>query len=324
MDKKVIGVDIGGTNIRFGIVKRSGRILHRLIRPTMAQLGRDAVIKNIINGIEGLITASNTKKKYILGIGLGAPGFIDSKGIITFSPNLPGWEDVDLGKIVRSRLKIPVVIENDANAAAFGERWLGAGMKSQNLLCITLGTGIGGGIILNNKIWHGDKGMAGEIGHITVNPDGPLCNCGNYGCLESYSSATGMISRIKDLSEKGSETSFLPKIKSGIKLEARDIFFEARKGDSLSLEIIEDAGKYLGIAISGFVNLLNIKTIILYGGLVSGLGLFAKKMKKEIKKRVISSFSKDVLVLKAELKDDAGMMGAAGVMLHSKGLLRFK
>ncbi|MFZ3091769.1 MAG: ROK family protein [Nitrospirota bacterium] len=324
VDKKVIGVDIGGTNLRFGIVKRSGLILHRLIRPTMAQLGRETVIKNIIDGIEELIAVSNIKKKSILGIGLGTPGFIDSKGIITFSPNLPGWQNVDLKKIIRSRIKIPVIIENDANAAAFGERWLGAGRSSQNLLCITLGTGIGGGIILNNKIWHGDKGMAGEIGHITVNPDGPLCNCGNYGCLEAYSSATGMINRIKDLAERGRETSLLPKIKSGIELNAREIFLEAKKGDLLALEVIEDAGKYLGIAISGFANLLNIKTVIIYGGLASGLGLFANKMKEEIRKRVIPSFSGDVRVLKAKLKDDAGMIGAAGVVLHSKGLLRFK
>ena len=231
---------------------------------------------------------------------------------------------MDLKKIIRSRIKIPVIIENDANAAAFGERWLGAGRSSQNLLCITLGTGIGGGIILNNKIWHGDKGMAGEIGHITVNPDGPLCNCGNYGCLEAYSSATGMINRIKDLAERGRETSLLPKIKSGIELNAREIFLEAKKGDLLALEVIEDAGKYLGIAISGFANLLNIKTVIIYGGLASGLGLFANKMKEEIRKRVIPSFSGDVRVLKAKLKDDAGMIGAAGVVLHSKGLLRFK
>ena len=140
---------------------------------------------------------------------------------------------MDLKKIIRSRIKIPVIIENDANAAAFGERWLGAGRSSQNLLCITLGTGIGGGIILNNKIWHGDKGMAGEIGHITVNPDGPLCNCGNYGCLEAYSSATGMINRIKDLAERGRETSLLPKIKSGIELNAREIFLEAKKATCL-------------------------------------------------------------------------------------------
>lgn len=324
MDNNVIGVDIGGTNIRFGIVKRSGRIVHRLISPTMAQLGREAVIGNIINGIEKLVTVSNIKKKSILGIGLGAPGFIDNKGIIAFSPNLPGWQDVDLNKIIRSRFKMQVVIENDANAAAFGERWLGAGIKSQNLLCITLGTGVGGGIILNNKIWHGDKGMAGEIGHITVNPDGPLCSCGNYGCLEAYSSGTGIVNRMIDAMRKGKNTSLLSMIKDGInEITPEKVFIAARKGDPLSLEFVEDAGKYLGIAISGVVNLLNIKTIILYGGLVSSFGLFSKRMKEEIIKRTISSFSKEVMVLKAGLKQDAGIIGAAGILFQKMGLLKF-
>lgn len=325
MNKNVIAVDIGGTNLRFGIVKKTGQIIHKIVRPTEADAGRDAVIKNIINGIDEILYLSKIKKSSILGISLATPGFIDiNKGIITFSPNLPGWRNVNLGKIIKDSLGIPVTIENDANAAAFGERWLGAGKNSSNLLCITMGTGIGGGIILDNKIWHGDKGMAGEIGHITVNPDGPLCNCGNYGCLEAYSSGTGIINRIIDAMKKGKKTALLSMIKNGInEITPEKIFLAAKKGDQISLELVEDAGKYLGIAISDFANLLNIKTIILYGGLVSSFSLFAKRMKEEIINRTIPSFSKEVKVLKAGLKDDAGIIGAAGVVFYKEGMLRF-
>ncbi len=325
MGKQVIAVDIGGTNLRFGIVEKTGQIIHKIVRPTEADAGKDAVIKNIINGIDKILTLSKNKKPSIIGISLATPGFIDiDKGIITFSPNLPGWRNVNLGKIIKDSLGIPVTIENDANAAAFGERWLGAGKNSSNLICITMGTGIGGGIILDNKIWHGDKGMAGEIGHVTVNPGGPLCNCGNYGCLEAYSSGTGIINRIIDAMKKGKKTALLSMIKNGInEITPEKIFLAAKKGDPLSLELVEDAGRYLGIAISDFANLLNIKTIILYGGLVSSFGLFAKKMKEEIINRTIPSFSKEVRVLKAGLKSDAGIIGAAGVVFQKKGILRF-
>ena len=325
MNKNVIGVDIGGTNLRFGIVKKTGQIIHKIVRPTEADAGKNAVIKNIINGIDEILHVSKVKKNSILGISLAAPGFIDiDKNIITFSPNLPGWRNVNLGRIVKDNLGIPVTIENDANAAAFGERWLGAGRNSSNLLCITMGTGIGGGIILDNKIWHGDKGMAGEIGHITVNPEGPLCNCGNYGCLEAYSSGTGIINRMIDAMKKGKKTALLSMIKNGInEITPEKVFLAAKKGDQLSLELVKDAGRYLGIAISDFANLLNIKTIILYGGLVSSFSLFAKRMKEEIIKRTIPSFSKEVRVLKAQLKYDAGIIGAAGVVFQKNGLLRF-
>ncbi len=325
MDKNVIAVDIGGTNLRFGVVKKTGQIIHKIVRPTEADAGRDAVIENIINGIDEILALSKIKKSSILAISLATPGFIDiDKGIITFSPNLPGWRNVNFGKIIKNNLNIPVTIENDANAAAFGEKWLGAGKNSRNLICITMGTGIGGGIILDNKIWHGERGMAGEIGHITVNPDGPLCNCGNYGCLEAYSSGTGIVNRIIDAMKKGKKTSLLSIIKNGInEITPEKVFFAAKKGDSLSLELVEDAGKYLGIAISDFANLLNIKTIILYGGLVSSFGLFSKRMKEEIIKRTIPSFSKEVRVLKAGLKQDAGIIGAAGVVFQKKGELRF-
>lgn len=325
MNKNVIGIDIGGTNLRFGIVKKTGQIIHKIVKQTEADAGRDAAIKNIINGIDEILHLSKIKKSSILGISLATPGFIDiNKGIITLSPNLPGWRNVNLGKIIKDSLGIPVTIENDANAAAFGERWLGAGKNSSNLICITMGTGIGGGIILNNKIWHGDKGMAGEIGHITVNPEGPLCNCGNYGCLEAYSSGTGIINRMIDAMKKGKKTALLSMIKNGInEITPEKAFLAAKKGDPLSLGLVEDAGKYLGIAISDFANLLNIKTIILYGGLVSSFSLFAKKMKEEIINRTIPSFSKEVKVLKAGLKDDAGIIGAAGVVFYKKGILRF-
>ncbi|MBU4602804.1 ROK family protein, partial [bacterium] len=182
--KYSIGVDLGGTNIVSAIVNYQGKIVNRLKVPTLAERGKEATIERIIETIHKNIVQSTIAPGDIIGIGIGAPGPLDiKKGIINFAPNLPGWRDVPLQKILEDEFNMKIVLENDANAAAWGERCFGAGQGVNNLVCFTLGTGIGGGIIIDGKIYHGNNCGAAELGHMTVNKDGPRCNCGNYGCL---------------------------------------------------------------------------------------------------------------------------------------------
>src|SRR5665648_327702 len=202
LEKKYsIGVDLGGTNIVSATVNYQGKIVNRLKVPTLAEKGKVATIKRIIEVIHKNIAQSAIAPGDIIGIAIGAPGPLNiKKGVINFAPNLPGWRDVPLKKILEDEFNVKVVLENDANAAAWGERCFGAGQGINDLVCFTLGTGIGGGIIIDGKIYHGNNCGAGELGHMTVNKSGPRCNCGNYGCLEAYSSATGVKNRIIDLS----------------------------------------------------------------------------------------------------------------------------
>lgn len=200
-----IGVDLGGTNIVSAIINNQGEILSYLKVRTLAEGGREATIKRIIETIHKNIVQfqSTIAPDGIIGIGIGAPGPLDIKrGIIDFAPNLPGWRDVPLRKILKDEFSMKIVLENDANAAAWGERCFGVGQGVDNLVCFTLGTGIGGGIIIDGKIYHGNNYGSAELGHMTVNKDGPRCNCGNYGCLEAYSSATGIKNRIKSKVKK--------------------------------------------------------------------------------------------------------------------------
>jgi len=208
--------------------------------PTLAEKGRKPTIKRIIETIHENIVQSSVAPEDIIGIGIGAPGPLDvEKGIINFAPNLPGWRDVPLRKILEDEFNMKVVLENDANAAAWGERCFGVGQGVNNLVCFTLGTGIGGGIIINGKIYHGNNYGAAELGHMTVNKDGPRCNCGNYGCLEAYSSATGIKNRIKNRIKEGIKSKFLNLDSDDELLESlrlKLIFETARKGDRLILK----------------------------------------------------------------------------------------
>jgi len=257
----------------------------------------------------------------IIGIGIGAPGPLDiKKGIINFAPNLPGWRDVPLRKVLEDEFKKKVVLENDANAAAWGERCYGAGLGVNNLVCFTLGTGIGGGIIIDGKIYHGNNYGAGELGHMTVNKDGPLCNCGNYGCLEAYSSAIGIKNRIKNRIQEGIKSEFLnfdgddQLFKS---LRLKSIFEAARKGDSLTSDIVEEAISYLGIAIANMANILNPEMVILVGGITNEGDKLLIPLRKEVKKRAFYSNYKSLKIVIGKLAGNAGVLGAAALLWFS-------
>jgi len=319
LEKKYsVGVDFGGTNIVSAIVNYQGKIVNRLKVQTLAERGKEATIKRIIETIHKNITQSSVAPGDIIGIGIGAPGPLDvEKGIINFAPNLPGWRDVPLRKILEDEFNMKIILENDGNAAAWGERCFGIGRGIDNLVCFTLGTGIGGGIIIDGKIYHGNNYSAAELGHMTLNKDGPHCNCGNYGCLEAYSSATGIKNRIKNRIKEGIKSKFLnfnsdEELLKSLRLKL--IFETARKGDILTESVVEEAISYLGIAIANIANILNPEMVVLVGGITNEGNKLLVSLRREVKKRAFYSNYKSLRIVIGKLGGEAGVLGAAALL----------
>jgi len=311
----LIGVDLGGTNMRVGVVTSEGRMIHRLMLPTRVTLGLHMVVERIINAIQEVINQTIAQGKLIKGIGIGSPGTIDiQSGIIISSPNFPKWKRVHLKQMIEERLSVPTFMDNDANAFAFGEKWVGAGKEVQSLVCLTLGTGVGGGIILNNRIWHGADGMAAEIGHMTILPDGLKCNCGNYGCLESYASASSIVRRTCKAIQSGKVTMVLDYAKGDLENITSDLVYQAAlKGDELAIHIMNETATFLGIGIANLINILNPEMIVVGGGLTNAWDIIYPVTLKEVHKRALSEVAKRVKIVRASLGDNSGIIGAAGI-----------
>jgi glucokinase len=316
LQKTAIGVDLGGTNLRFGLVREDEKIISRRRTGTVAVEGVEIVLERLTSGIQALAKKAQAKGMKIAGIGIGVPGIISAKeGIVRLSPNLPGWKDIPLGLRLKESFSYPVHVENDANAYALGEYWFGAGKGTSSMVCITLGTGVGGGIILGGNIWRGADGMAGEVGHITVNPDGPLCQCGNRGCLERYSSATAVIEMADAAIARGKKTSLKNLKKAGLAITAEAVADAAKKGDRVACRIFSEAGKYLGIAIADLINLLNIECVVIGGGMAGAWDIFIGPLKEEVRSRAFKIPARRCKIVRGKLKDDAGILGAAGLAL---------
>jgi len=318
MEISAIAVDFGGTNIRVAAVDEQGTIHKRIKRPALAQQGKKAVSKNLFSAIEAMY--QTLPKDNLKGVGLGIAGAIDmKKGTITQSPNLPGCDNFPIrDELQTGFLKhVPVIVENDANAAALGERWKGAGMGINDLLCLTLGTGIGGGIILNGKLVHGADGMAGELGHITVVPNGPRCTCGNDGCLEALASATA-ITREAIKAAAGHPESDLNAGSGGSAegITAEMVYRSAASGDRVSRNIYYVMGRYLGIGIDSLLNIFNPDKVVIGGGVSGAWEMFSPSMEEEIEKRAFRIPAQRARVVPAACGDDAGLLGAAYVVFN--------
>jgi len=237
-------------------------------------------------------------------VGIGAPGLVEN-GVVRCSPNLPGWNDVSLQRILGEALALPVILENDANAVAYGEKSTGAGRGLNSLICITLGTGVGGGLILDGKIWRGAFGMAGEVGHMVIEPEGNPCSCGNRGCLETYASATGIVRMAKEAVGRGDAGWDVSTLTTEVLDEA------ARRGDKTAIRIFSEAGRSLGIGVASLLHILNPEAIIIGGGVVKAWELFYPSMAEEINRRCFREITERTKIIPASLGDDAGMLGAA-------------
>ncbi|HAW60418.1 MAG TPA: hypothetical protein DCW86_03015 [Actinobacteria bacterium] len=315
MKKHLIGVDIGGTKIMGGVVDDGGNLLTSLKKPTPTTNARV-----LIEAVKEVIGELLTRDPGVLGTGLGVAGLVDwEEGMVTFSPNLP-LKGVPLREEVRSFFGLPTFVDNDANVAALGECRYGAGERSSNLVFIILGTGIGGGIIVDGKIYRGTRGYAGEIGHMVIDPRGPLCGCGNHGCLEALASGQAIAVRAREAVAGGRASSILEL--AGGKVEnitAKTVTTATGKGDVLGREILSEAGRMLGIGLANLVNVFDPEIIIAGGGLAEAGELILGPAREELEKRVMSPDSRRVEIVQAKLGAEAGVIGAATMALEGIG-----
>jgi glucokinase len=310
----LIGVDLGGTTTKMALIHHDGEIFHKWEIPTDVSNNGNNILDDIAKSIEEKLTYFKTSKESVKGIGMGAPGPVNLEtGVIYEAVNL-GWKDnYPLAEKLGSLTGLPVVVDNDANCAAIGEMWMGAGLGSKNLVCVTLGTGVGGGVIVNGDIVHGIKGAAGEIGHITVKPEnGYLCNCGNTGCLETIASATGIVRAAVDKMKETKASSVLNDVideKGGV--SSKLIFDSARDGDSLAKEIIDEITSYLGLALANVGNVLNPEYIVIGGGVSAAGEILLKPLQYHFEKFAFTTVAKSTKLVLATLGNDAGVIGAA-------------
>jgi len=298
MSKIRIGIDMGATRIKMALVDGKGRLFFRREISTPLNVKRPYLIDSIVDNVRGIIRESGVKRRDILGVGIGVPGPVDSKkGIVRYFPNIKGWEKVPLKAILQRRLGLKVALDNDVTAMTLGEYRFGAGKGTRNLICLTLGTGVGGGIIINGEIYRGSTMAAGEIGHIPINENGPRCNCRGIACLESYIGNRYILGRARKIFGKG------------IILKRLDTL--ARKGNKKALKIWEDVGRKLGIALTGAINLLNPDMVIIGGGVSNAGDLILRPLRKEIRARAMRDQALHVRVVRARLGENAGVIGAS-------------
>ena len=316
MDANVIGVDMGGTKILSAVVNASGNILATAKIPTQAKDDTSIVIDRISDCIKEAFKKSEVSEGTIRAIGIGAPGPLDPEtGVVIFAPNL-GWKDVPLKTELEERIGIPIFVDNDVNVGTLGEHTYGAGRGVQNLVGIFVGTGIGGGIILNGELFHGASKTAGEIGHIIVQEGGPKCGCGNRGCLEALASRTAMTKQLRNGILKKGKKSVITKLTDGDLQQIRSgtLAKALRSKDKLTQNVFRKATKYLGVGIGSIVNFLNPDMIVLGGGVVEALDKdFIKDIRKAAKKYALPDTLKGVQIVRAQLGDDAGVLGAAAL-----------
>lgn len=317
-EKYALGIDLGGTDIKIGIVTKKGEITSKLSLPTKAEEGPKVVVSQIKKGIKEILSSNNKLK--IEGIGIGSPGVISAKkGTVENPPNFPGWEKVNLKQQLHKNFDYEVFIENDANAAAIGEMIYGAGKNFNSFIMITLGTGVGGGIIFNRKIFNGEFGAAGELGHTTIDYNGPKCKCGSFGCVETFVGNNYMVNRVKAELKENPNSKIMELIDYRFaNLTPKIISDAALTGDKFAIKVIGETGDYLGYALASVSNLLDISTVIIGGG-VAGFGkLLFDSIKQTMKERVLKPISPRIKVLPAKLKNEAGIKGASALVFYKK------
>lgn len=323
----VVGVDLGGTNIVSLLMTGKGEIVARDTRPTLAKEGKDRILSRIVDSVKRILEEGQTKvgisSKSIIGLGIGSPGPLSiKKGLVHFTPNLPGWTNVPLVDILSDKLALPIFLENDANAAALGEWWRGAGKDVDNLVLLTLGTGIGGGIIIQGEVLHGAWDTAAEIGHMIIHEGGLICGCGKKGCLEAYASATGVIKRTLAAIREGRKSILADAVKNRWEnITCELVYKAAEKGDSLSRWIVEETAKYLGIGVASIVNVLNPEIVILSGGMIAAGTLIFKPVRKYARENALAAAIEGVEIVPAALSGNSGAVGAAATVLKRVGLL---
>lgn len=311
MKNYVIGVDLGGTKISTAISTFEGNILSQTVIPTNANDGEEAVMNRIISTIDEVLKSANVSTDDVQAIGIGSPGPLDAKkGTIITTPNLP-FKNYNVVKPIKDKFNIPTFIDNDANVAAIGEFMFGAGKGKENIVFFTVSTGVGGGAVLNGKAYRGNTSNALEIGHMTVAPNGPRCNCGNIGCLEAVSSGTAIGKRGQEAVLTNVETS----LKKYEKITSYEVFTEAKNGDLVAKEIIDNALNYLGIGVANAISIFDPEMVIIGGGVAKVGDILFDKVKEVVNKRCFKSMAQSCEIVPAGLGADAGVMGAVALAI---------
>lgn len=315
MKELIIGVDLGGTQIRAALADGEGRILRRASCLTLAEEGPEPVIGRIKDAIRE--AASSTDWAQVVGIGIGAPGPLNPwTGVIRQAPNLPGWRDVPLRDIIQEEFQVPTYLGNDANVAALAERRFGAGQGVDDLIYMTVSTGIGGGVIAEGRLLLGADGLAGEVGHMTLEAHGPRCNCGNIGCLEALASGTAIARDARQRIEEGAQTIIVDRVGGDLsKVTAKLVSQAAQEGDELAIELIRRAGFYIGVGIVNLIHLFNPRLFVIGGGVSKAGDLLFDSIRATVRERAMPAMQREVRIVPAALGDDVGLLGAVALVL---------
>ena len=296
MNKVVLAVDLGGTNLRMAAVRDEGEILHLAKTPTPREFSPDLLMQ-LFGDLADECRAAIGPDRPIAAIGAGVPANVNTDGILRNLPNLPLLDGMHLKMDLTSKFSLPAVVENDATAAAIGENWLGASRDVNDSILITLGTGVGGGIIINNEPLRGIDGTAGKIGHMCVEPDGVPCGCGSHGCIEQYASATAMVRMARE---------------AGLDVKSsHEVYNASMDGDERARAVFLKMGTYLGITVGSLLNALNPEMVVIGGGAAAGWDAFSEHLKSETRRRAFSEPADRAVIVRSELGDNAGILGSA-------------
>ncbi|RKY81473.1 hypothetical protein DRQ07_03970 [candidate division KSB1 bacterium] len=300
-----LGFDVGGTDVKSGVVNEAGQILRENKFATMPEQGPDMFLKRIKKEID------NFRNEFdISGIGIGMPGLVDNKnGFYKFGPNLPGFKNIKMVEILEKLSGLPVNLDNDANMAALGEFSYGAARNFNSGMLITLGTGVGSGLILGKEVFHGVSGAAGEFGHTIIKFDGPVCSCGRQGCIEAFAGTAGILRILQEKIEAGEDSEL--KDLSSQERTPKSIYDAAKRGDSVAAAVFADVGMYLGIAMANTSNLLNIECFVIGGGVAGAWDFIVKSLKYSFMQHALGPNAEGVEIFPAELSNKAGLIGAA-------------
>jgi glucokinase len=320
MKKHIIGVDIGGTHTKVALLDLSGHIIHKTDFPTK-NYKKEELIEAVSLAVTGIAKKKKIQKRDILGLGIGLPGLVDfKKGLVFCLTNVPGWKNVALKKILESKIGLPVFVDNDVKVMAIGELRFGAGKGRKNIICLTLGTGVGGAVIINGDLYRGSSLVAGEIGHISINEDGPACNCGSSGCLEAYVGKEYFLNNARKKLRSASGAAVMKMAKGDISLITPELLREAAiKGDRLSMEIWQEMGAHIGNALAGVVNLLNPQLIVIGGGMAGAGEILFGSIKKAVGEKSMRIPGRAVKIVRAKLGNDAALIGAAEIVKDRLG-----
>ncbi len=311
----IVGVDVGGTNVVVGTVPEDGSTVYGLRQvPTRVNNGAEAVVKQIGTLVQESLEATRATlgpNIDVVGVGIGAPGPLDTaRGIVLLTPNL-GWVDFPLRDRVSETVGLPATLDNDANCAILGEWWQGAARGAKDVIGLTIGTGIGGGIVLDGRLYHGSNDMAAEFGHMSIDSTGRQCKCGNYGCLEAYASGTAVAARAREGADAGAETSLRQYVDGDLSsLTAADVYEAAKNGDEYALEVIKDTARFLGAGISNLINIFNPELIVVCGGVTAAGDRLFTPLKSEVRRRAFRPAVEACRIVAGELPGTTGVFGA--------------